>query len=428
MSRLLRFFTTSYAKIKSGLYFGTGIASQLDLRMRQKSGYQKTFLLLILIIAASISAWIGASRAISHPGASFDFQWDAARALLLGENPYIITTEWSHQTQARFLGEKLHDPLMANQPPSLLMLLWPFSWLSWSSAKWAWMSSNFIFTATILWSLRRLFPTISVYTFSCLSLILIASTPWRVVLQNGQHTLFAFSALLLAFIYRETSPLRSGLFLAISWFKYTLTGPFVFFWFTQKSWRGFVIACSFHLLLSLMAGIYLGESPIQLIRDSFEIANTLGSAGDFDIPAVLGPHLGMPIAYILSLSVLALTLWGWKKNRDPIATFSLTCVVTMILSYHRIYDYSILIFPLFWLMSKSKIEQSRIFVSAMFGWIMLIWFLLKPIAFFSILTPFVPSTVLIWSLLLLALSLFQTRNPQNRIGEKSSPQSEPTAY
>lgn len=382
------------------------MAMRLDVIMQKKGAYPKDFLLLILIIVASVSVWIGASRAISHPVASFDFQWDAARALLLGENPYVITAEWSHQKQAAFLGEKLPDAMMANQPPSLLMLLWPFSWMSWAVARWAWLAANFIFTASILWSLRRLFPTVSVYTFICLSLVFIASTPWRVVLQNGQHTLFAFSTLLLAFIYREKSPLRSGLFLAISWFKYTLTGPFVFFWFTQKSWQGFVIACSLHLLLSVIAGIYLGEAPIPLILASFEISKTLGNAGDFDIPAVLGPHLGMPVAYLFSLSALALTLWVWKKNRDDITAFSLTCVVTMILSYHRIYDYSILIFPLFWITTQDKDAQSRILILAMFGWIIFVWFCLKLVPFFPSLTRFVPGTVLSWGILLLMLSLF----------------------
>lgn len=73
-------------KINTGLTEkkATQIAICLDAIMQKKGAYPKAFLLLILIVVASVSVWIGASRAISHPVASFDFQWDAARALFLG--------------------------------------------------------------------------------------------------------------------------------------------------------------------------------------------------------------------------------------------------------------------------------------------------------------------------------------------------------
>ena len=122
------------------------IINRLRELLQEKGAGKRLFVLAALVFLAGVSLWIGASRAIFHSAASFDFQWDVARALLLGENPYGMTVTWSHLDQSLFLGSRIPDPMMANQPPSLLMLLWPFAWLSWPAAKWAWLCANFVFT------------------------------------------------------------------------------------------------------------------------------------------------------------------------------------------------------------------------------------------------------------------------------------------
>ena len=177
----------------------------------------KKIILIVMGILAAVSLVQGCKNAVL---VSQDFQWDAAKALTLHINPYDESLSPSGILDS-YDFEKYYLQMEANQFPSLLWLLFPYTLLPPLAARYAWLVSNLLFTAGIIYLLRKTFlkgpaGASSVpsdgkvcsssevltgpdrFTFAFFMLLMIAGTPYRNQLGVGQHTLFAFFFFLLA--------------------------------------------------------------------------------------------------------------------------------------------------------------------------------------------------------------------------------------
>ena len=154
----------------------------------------------LLAVMALVSLIQGVRNAA---GASQDFQWDAARAFTMRINPYDESMHPSGILDA-YGFEEVYLQMEANQFPSLLMLLIPYTFLAPMTARYAWIVSNLIFTAGIILLLRRTFlKTEDRDVFIAFMLLMIAGTPYRNQLGVGQHSLFALFFFLLAVWFDE---------------------------------------------------------------------------------------------------------------------------------------------------------------------------------------------------------------------------------
>ncbi|MCR5735206.1 MAG: hypothetical protein K6G22_11430, partial [Lachnospiraceae bacterium] len=113
----------------------------------------KKIIIAVFSLLAALSLFQGCKNAVMM---SQDFQWDAAKAFTLRINPY----------DASFDPELLKDhpefkeyylQMEANQFPSLLMLLIPFTFLPPLAARYVWLFCNLLFTAGIVFLLRKTF-------------------------------------------------------------------------------------------------------------------------------------------------------------------------------------------------------------------------------------------------------------------------------
>ena len=308
-------------------------------------------ILIVLVILATISFIQGYKNALYY---SQDFQWDAAKALADRVCPYAVSLGKATYNN---LYEKVYLQMEANQFPSMLMLLFPYTIVGPIAAKYLWLMSNLIFTAGIVLLLRvTLFKELSDYEHMVLCLLMIAGTPWRNHIGVGQHTIFSFFFFLLALYvlqyidetedikpgHRILLELLCGLFLTVSYFKYTLTAPLVLYFIYRKKYLPVAFSVLIHVVLTIISAIWLGEPVINMIAEPLKVASALTGEGSIDIGALLGGgSFTMVISVIAMLLLLFITLTA-KQGRDR-EIIALLLLWSLVITYHRSYDFWVLI-------------------------------------------------------------------------------------
>jgi len=283
---------------------------------------------------------------------SQDFQWDAAKTFVMKVNPYLESM--SATKSPMIVGfEKYYLQMEANQFPSLLMLLIPYTFLPPLLARYAWLGSNLIFTVAIIVLLRSTFlKKIDFNVFVLLILMMISGTPYRNQLGVGQHTLFSFTFFLLAVYFTEKQGEKAGitnktcipaaLCLAVSYFKYTLTVPLALFFVYKRKWKELVLSVTIHIVLTVGASFWLGTSVMDMIIQPLRVSSSLIAEGGIDFGALLqGSPVALILAGVLMIILLVMVLYLPKGN-DALVIGILT-LWSLIITYHRTYDFFVLI-------------------------------------------------------------------------------------
>lgn len=313
---------------------------------------RKTIVALLSLLAL-VSVVQGVRNASTY---SQDFQWDAAMALRAGINPYDESINPTGALQQGKLGEfytyfeSIDAPqkMEANQFPSLLMILFPYTLLSPNTARIVFLITNLIFTGMICILLKMTFlKECDTYLYIVLMLLMLCGTPYRNQLGVGQHTLLSFAFFLLA-VYlvqckeqntRTVVGVVISLFICL--FKYTLTAP-LFLWFVyKKKYKEIIIPVLMHGILTCAAALMLKDSLINMILKPLKVASALSSEGGLDLGALFG---GSPFAFILAgiiaIVLFIITLTAGDDNGDMI--FAVALLWSLILTYHRTYDFFVL--------------------------------------------------------------------------------------
>ncbi|MBO6137034.1 MAG: DUF2029 domain-containing protein [Lachnospiraceae bacterium] len=332
--------------------------------------------LLLLTVLAVISIFAGIRNAARY---SQDFQYDAARALMKGVDPYVLSElsrekplpdAWYEGIKRAGLEpfyeyyESIDAPqkMEANQFPSLLYLLEPVAVMPFKAARICWLILNLLFTAAIIFLLRKTFlKNTDKKMFAVLSCLMIAGTPWRNQLGVGQHTLFSFAFFLLAVWLSELSGIVlisgdgrnagrdctrlrviSGLVLAVSYFKYTLTAPLALYFVYKRRWKELIISVIPHIAGTAAAALSLGEPVLQMIIKPLKVSMALSGEGSLDIGAMLGGGRAAMIASLAVMLVLVILAFVFPDGRDEIF-FSAVLLLGLVFTYHRTYDFFVLI-------------------------------------------------------------------------------------
>ena len=305
----------------------------------------KTFVLVIMVLLACVSLLQGVRNAMRD---SQDFQWDAMKVFTMKINPY---DESDSMSPSGILDEYGYDEyylqMEANQFPSLLMLLIPFAPLAPLTARYVWIVCNLIFTALIIFLLRKTFlKDMDKYLFIILSLLMIAGTPYRNQVGVGQHTLFAFCFFLLAVYFSEYSEKRNAvlttLALFICYFKYTLTVPLVLYFVYKKRYKEVVISAFMHVILTGVSAWWLSDSFLNMIIKPLKVSSNLASEGGLDISALLN---GSPVSYVLALAIMiGLLVLAIKLPEGYDQSLMAALILwSLIITYHRTYDFFVMI-------------------------------------------------------------------------------------
>ncbi len=310
---------------------------------------QKLWILLYIIfgLLAAVSLIQGCRNAIA---VSQDFQWDAAKALTLRINPYIESLTPTGILD-QYHWEDYCLQMEANQFPSLLMLLFPYTLLAPLTARYVWLASNLLFTVLMIVLLRKTFlAVLDRRLFILLMLVMISGTPYRNQLGVGQHTIFSFLFFLAAvyFSRRREESGKAGytagtiLCLAVSYFKYTLTVPLALYFVYKRKWKELILSVMIHVGLTIFAAFWLHTGILDMIIQPLQVSSALAAEGGIDFGALLQ---GSPLAFVLAGIVMIFLFIMMLKMPQGVDAQIISMLVlwSLIVTYHRTYDFFVLV-------------------------------------------------------------------------------------
>lgn len=311
----------------------------------------RMLLLAVLALFALVSLYKGCCNAIEL---SQDFQWDAAKAFSMKMNPYIMSLHPGEGLDTKGLKEfydlfeaaNAPQKMEANQFPSLLMLLLPFTVFDPLAARYLWLACNLLFTAGIILLLRKTFLSkLDNYYFVVLMLLMLAGTPYRNQLGVGQHTLFSFFFFLLAVYLGEKEgyipKILEVICLTICCFKYTLTAPLLLYYIYRKRIAPVAATAVIHVGLTAVSAMWLNASFTDMIAEPLKVAGKLASEGGLDFGALFsGSAFAFVLAGLVGIGLLIVCIMLPKGNDGLV--ISLLILWSLIMTYHRTYDFFVL--------------------------------------------------------------------------------------
>lgn len=312
-----------------------------------KGNKTKILICICLIALAGISVVQGCRNAMTYPMGSFDFQYDSAKYIALGIDPYEESLNPTG-LQKKLNLEYYYGGLEANQFPSMLMMLIPFTFFPPMTANFLFLVFNLGCTLGILVLLKKLFlpDDNNMIEMICLIFIFLFGTPWRNNIGNGQHTIFAFFFFMFClYLSNKNYRINAGISLAISFFKYTLTVPMALYLVYKRRIKELIVAVSIHGILTVLASFWLKMSIVDLIMKPLRVASHLAGEGSYDINSIfhLGEY-GMIVTAILIILVFIYAVVGKFPGNDE-ELLALLTIFSLVIVYHRIYDYFVLIIP-----------------------------------------------------------------------------------
>ena len=308
------------------------------------------FLLVCLIVFAVISVGQGAKNAIVS--GSVDFQYDSFKLFSMRINPYDETLAPTNVSKDLNL-TKYYDRLEANQFPSFLAIMTPLAIFPPYVANIIWCISNLALTAFMLILLRKLLcPEMPSKIYIAISCLMLMGLGWRNSVGMGQHTIFSMFFFVLAmYLSQNKKSVAAGIMLAISFFKYTLTVPLAIYFVYKRKFKELIISVIIHIALTIFSAFWLRESIINLILKPLKITSWLGNEGYIDFGAVLNLEgsSSLIITVTLMLAFLIVAVFISKEKTDNFFSngdfLSLLCYLSMVIVYHRAYDFFVWIVP-----------------------------------------------------------------------------------
>lgn len=319
--------------------------------------------ILALMALASLSR--GFSNAL-EVDRSDDFQWEPARRLLSGENPYqsFIETGWAEPRVTDADGNNTPP----NYPVTGYVFLAPYAAWDWSTAKTGWAVTNFVGAGFLVWAIwiiaRPGTPNARFWTMAA-CLLMLSSSPMREQISAGQHTIFSVTALLWAWILGQKDGRWrwiSFVLIAISWLKFSVTVPLTLAFLIHRRWREPLGALMLHVSLLALTCLWTGTGPVAMGLD-FLKATRLGLSHQgihsdvWDTLAVgraLAPNFG-PAGGLISVWCLVAVAWIAKKRAsrlpgDHLGTFALLAMSSCLVGFHFRYDFLVYGITLAWLL------------------------------------------------------------------------------
>lgn len=294
----------------------------------------------ILIILSILSLGRGIFNAYLH---SHDFQYSPAVMAWSGINHYQYVLNGGR--------EMANDILMLSQNgeygQGLFILFYPFTLLSWDFAKFTMMIINVFLSIFLPIFLSKKFNLSREKTFLLLTLFLI-STPCRNVIGNGQISFIMLFFISLPFFYKQiTHIILSG----VVYLKYNI-GYLLFLYFLSKKEIKNTLYSSIIFIFGWLIYCFITNSNllinlIEPLKVTFYIKTTSELIYGLSFLKFIFNENSYLNFIILSSSVVFsfLFLLKIKDANCNLIKLSLFCLIILIFSPHRMYDY-ILLLPL----------------------------------------------------------------------------------
>ena len=308
------------------------------------------------------------------PLGSHDFHqfWYAGHFIIQGRDPYAAYFAGEQpRLPIRYLDEVVVNQypvaqgdltIIPSNAPLILLLLTPFSFFSWVTAKWMFLILNLILMLLTGWLVLRRIPfagiKLSLIDEVFIFLVYFDLSATRIAIENGQTTLVVFFLMLLAILYSERSWKIAGSVLGIALSKYSLSLPVFLFFLYKKKFTILLLTIAVQALGLLGLSAITRSSPVMIVRENIRLLFQL-----FDQPGIhlarffeifTKNHLLIEIPVLIMTLLVFLWLFLWlragipkKSNSEDVLDFHVLTILfiwTMLVAYHRLYDTLILIF------------------------------------------------------------------------------------
>lgn len=300
-----------------------------------------------------------------------DFQWSGARLVGQHIDPWKVFLD----------GDPQHWIIMGQIPNylhELYILLLPIGMLSLPRALMVWCFINLAMVAAILLLTVRMFGLDRRHALLLTSLVL-ASTPFRMTLSNGQHGYLILLLLTLFFSVRNTA--TRGLFLGLSYAKYSFSPLLVFF-----------LALRLRIVVLLLSaippaiGFFLVWHMVHgdaktLLMEPFVLARTTVGLGYADVMTPIEmilrgagypAHLisSIPTLVGMGMAVVCAVVLSRRRDLEERVQFALILLLTLFCFKHLLYDFVVMLVPMALLFT---LPASRARIVAFCG-ILYFWF------------------------------------------------------
>ncbi len=319
--------------------------------------------LLLAGLLAAGSLGRGIWNALVSP-CDFQINYQTARLILHGENPYRLKLDGTLQARVRVvLGDQSETPLDPDYFPSALLPVIPLTCLPWEIARVVWLGINLACGALLFVSLRGwLRDRAPPWDHLLLGIFVwLAGAPFRNSLGLGQNTIFAIAMLLASLRAADSArPALSGLLLALGLYKYPLVWPMVLFFYCLGPRRlALVWAAVIHLTVHLWLCGRMAADPVRIFgevlrgnRDIFDRNETFTVWMPWRTLSGWLPPGSIPVNALAALTlvaVLALLIQAWNRGHArqyPLAWFGLLGLLAMISVSSR--PYALVFAPAIW--------------------------------------------------------------------------------
>jgi uncharacterized membrane protein len=306
-----------------------------------------------------------------------------SKAWALGKDPYSAQSlvslwprdnprpSWVDRDAANGLLE-LKRGMPTPYPLTSLVVLSPFSLLSWSVAEPLWIVINL--AAVVLFPLALLslcgcsLPDLRAQLFLA---AVFALAPLHTGLGTANPAMFAISLTVgTVWAARLDRTKTAGILLAIAvCMKPTVAGGLLLFYLIRRQWKVAGIACACAALIGIIGASRLAIADVPWLASYFDNTRKIfapGSLADFTARDAL--RFNMINAQVLFYSLLRnafvadqlarwlgaalLACWVWfcwrRHTASELLEISAISVLSLIAVYHRFYDAALLIWPLAW--------------------------------------------------------------------------------
>ena len=319
--------------------------------------------LLLGIVCLHAAMFVKARWQVAEGYQDFTIFYSAARIVRKGLGYQLYDLQVQYRVQQEFAsGVSIRQgALPYNHPPFEALLFLPFTWLPYLAAYIAWDVVNLLFLLVILWKLRPHVPMLRQAGIGCGLIAALAFFPVCVALLQGQDIILLLLLLTLVFdsLKRERD-LAAGCWLGLGLFRFHLILPLVFVLVFRKQYRavlGFAgVACGVVLVSAALVG---WQGMWGYPHYVWHVEQAMGQRVPSDMPNLRGllatffsgliakvPLLCLTAVLSAGLLLLAAAKWTVRSAATFDLAFSLSAIVTVLVSYHAFaYDLCLVLVP-----------------------------------------------------------------------------------
>jgi hypothetical protein len=295
---------------------------------------------LLLVVFSFFLIIISVTRALYLAQIfSFDFHYSTSKLVSEGVNHYRYTLNGY-----RDYGP--NDKLMYAQnglyAQGLILLLIPFTWLDWDSAKFLWSIFNVVLGIVTPIILCIKFRLTKIQTFSVV-VIFLTSTVFRINISYGQQSIFCFFFILLPFLNNSKI---YAFFSGISYFKYNL-GYVLFIYFLSLKKLNTLFLSLLPCVIGWLFYSYITDTNIikNLIEPVLVLSywEAKGALPVTFLSILTKINVNNYIIILISILLSFFVIYKIRYLKNDLYKLSLICLTSLAFASHQLHDYILLL-------------------------------------------------------------------------------------